>query len=177
MSATPDEVDDEHVEPRVRDRQHAFGVAREQQPLDPGAESDRRRRRATHLLGEPVVATAAADRVLRGVERVARELEHGAGVVVEAAHEPGRDLERDAERLQPFLHAREVRGRRVAQVLAELRRALEHVGPVGPLRVEDAQRVRLGAFHLGADQVGVRVPVREQHLAVARARLARRPSS
>ena len=38
----------------------------------PDAEPDARRGRAAHLLGQPVVATAAADRVLRGVERVAR---------------------------------------------------------------------------------------------------------
>ena len=66
---------------------------------------------AAHLLDEPVVATAAADRVLRGVERVALELERRARVVVEAAHEPGRDLEVDAERAQPGLHASRSRSR------------------------------------------------------------------
>ncbi len=145
-------------------------VAREQQPFDPRAEADRRRGRTAHLLREPVVAAATSDRVLGRVERVARQLEDGTRVVVEPAHEPRRDLERDPQRLQSFLHAREVRSRLVAQVLAELRRALEHVGPVGALGVEDAQRIRLRAFHLRADEIGVLVPVREQHLAVALAR-------
>ncbi len=133
----------------------------------PRTEPDRRRRRTAHLLREPVVATAAADRVLGGVERAARELEDGARVVVESAHQARRDLERDSERLQSFLHALEVRGRCVTQVLAQLRRALEHVGPVVALRVENAQGVRLGPLHLVAEQSGVVVPVREQDLAVA----------
>ena len=80
-----------------------------QHALDPDAEPDARRRRAAHVLGEAVVPAAAADRVLRRVQRVARELERRARVVVEPAHEPGRDLEVDAERLQPFLHLLELR--------------------------------------------------------------------
>ncbi len=64
-----------------------------------------------HLLDETVVTAAAADRVLRGVERVALELERRARVVVEPAHQPRLDLERDAEPLQALLHGLEVGGR------------------------------------------------------------------
>ena len=60
-------------------------------------------------LDEAVVAAAAADGVLRRVERVGRELERGAAVVVEPAHERGVDVERDAERVQAVLHRGEVR--------------------------------------------------------------------
>ena len=83
----------------------------DQHPLDADAEADARRGLAAHLLDETVVATAAADRVLRGVERVALELERRAGVVVEAAHETRRDLEVDAERVQARLHASRSRPR------------------------------------------------------------------
>ena len=63
---------------------------------------------------ETVVATAAAERVLRRVERAALELERGAAVVVEAADELAVDRERDVEGAQAGLHGVEVRGRVVA---------------------------------------------------------------
>ena len=75
-------------------------VGGEQEPLDADPEPDAGCRRAAHVLRELVVAAAAAERVLRGIERVARELERGARVVVEAAHEPGRQLVGDAERVE-----------------------------------------------------------------------------
>jgi hypothetical protein len=64
----------------------AGALEREQQPLDPGAEADARRGLAAELLDQAVVAAAAADRALRA-DRLVDELERGARVVVEAAHE------------------------------------------------------------------------------------------
>ena len=90
--------------------EHALVVARQQRAVDAEREPDARRRRAAEVLDETVVATAAAERVLRRVERAALELERRAAVVVEAAHEPRVDRERDAERVSPRLHAGEVRG-------------------------------------------------------------------
>ena len=52
----------------------------------PAAQPTRRRRRPAELLHQPVVAPAAAQLGL-GAELRALELEHGARVVVEAAHE------------------------------------------------------------------------------------------
>src|SRR5262249_35044749 len=71
-----DRVDHDRVEPR-RDGPSPFGcraLHREQDPLDARAEADRRRGRAAHLLAQPVVAAAAADRVLRAVDRGTLEL-------------------------------------------------------------------------------------------------------
>ena len=61
-----------------------------------------------------------------------------------------------------------MRGRRIREVLAELWRVFEHVLPVRPLRVQDAQRVGLGPLDLPADQVGMVAPVGEQDVPVAR---------
>ena len=76
--------------PRSRPRPRA-----EEQPLDPGAEADSRRRRAADLLDETVVAPAAANRVLRA-EGLADELERRTRVVVEPAHERRHEPVRDA---------------------------------------------------------------------------------
>ena len=58
------------------------------------------------ILHQTVVAAAPAHRVLGGVERLGRELEGGAAVVVEAAYEPGRHLVMPASRLsRPALTA------------------------------------------------------------------------
>ena len=66
-------------------REHALGVAGQQDALDAGAEADARRRRAAELLDEPVVAAAAADRrSAASSSDVALELERRVRVVVEA---------------------------------------------------------------------------------------------
>ena len=66
--------------------------------------------------------------------------------------------------LQPCLHPLEVRGRLVGEVVAELRRGVEHVLPVVALRVEDPQRVGLGPLAISSpSSVGVAAPVVEQH--------------
>ena len=78
-------VDDEHVDGRRRRREHALVVAGEQGAVEAEREPDAVRRRAAQRLDQTVVATAAAERVLRRVERAALVLERGATVVVEAA--------------------------------------------------------------------------------------------
>ena len=92
----------------ARARLDAFGGARDQHPFDADPEPDARRGLAAHLLDQLVVATAAADAVLRGVERLAAELERGARVVVEPAHEPRVDLVRDPEAVEAVLDRLEV---------------------------------------------------------------------
>ena len=166
-------VDHERVEAiAVVAREQALGVAGDQHPLDADAEADTRGRRTAHLLGQLVEAPAAADRVLGRVERVADELEGGARVVVEAAHEARRELVLDAELREPLLHALEVRLGLVAEVLGELRRPLDHVLPVFALRVEEPQRVLLDPLaELVAEGGGVVEQVLRQHRQVARARL------
>ena len=133
--------------------------------------------RPAHLLDETVVATAAADRVLRGVEHVALELERRTRVVVEAAHQPRRDLEVDPEHAQPGLHRLEVGRGGVGEVVADLRRGVDHVLPVVTLRVEDPQRVRLGALDVGAEQRRVLAPVPRAGLRDTAHASPRRPSS
>ena len=64
--------------------------------------------RPAERLDQAVVAAAAADGVLRRLERRGRVLERGAGVVVEAPHQAGVDAVGHAERLEAGLHPVEV---------------------------------------------------------------------
>ena len=91
-------------------REHTLVVAGEQRAVEAEREADARRRRTAERLDQAVVATAAAERVLRRVERAALVLERRVPVVVEAAHEPRVDRERDAEVGQPCCTAVEVGG-------------------------------------------------------------------
>src|SRR5437879_6238891 len=110
-------VDDEDVDRAGGRGEHALGVAREQDALDPRAEADARGRRTAQLLGQPVVAATTADGVLRGLQRVGRELERRAGVVVETAYEPGLDGVVDADRGEALLDPLEVLPARLAEVV------------------------------------------------------------
>src|SRR5207237_8787182 len=101
-------VDHEDVDRRFRGREHALRVTRQQDALDAGAEANAGRGWAAQLLGQPVVTATTPDCVLGRLERAGRELERRAGVVVEAAHEPGLDGEVDAKRGEARLHAVEV---------------------------------------------------------------------
>src|SRR5205807_5884551 len=85
--------------------------------LDADPESDTGRRRTAELLGEAVVAAPAADAVLRRFQCGRLELEGRARVVVETAHEPGLDVERDPKLFQSRSHTVEVGGAVVAQVV------------------------------------------------------------
>src|SRR4029079_12053422 len=108
-------------------REDVFTVARDQHALDSDAEPDPGCGSSTHLLDETVVATAAANSVLRTVERVALEFERGSRVVVESAHEAVLDLEIDTERVQPLLHGLEIGRGLVGEVVAYLGRGVDHV--------------------------------------------------
>ena len=134
--------------------------------------------RPAHLLGQAVVATAAAEGVLGRLERVAGELERGAGVVVEAPHEPGGDLVGHADGVEPGLHRLEVRLAVGAEVLEELRRPFGHRHAAGDLAVEDPQRVGLDAAPaVLAQLVGVGPQVRRAALRGSRAGTGRRRGS
>src|SRR5207253_5561900 len=96
---------------------------REQKALDTGAETDPRCGRAADLLDQPVVASAAADRVL-GADRLVLEFERRARVVVEPPHERRDELVRNAVGIEEAPHLCEVLTAPVAERLADLRRAL-----------------------------------------------------
>ena len=143
VAPDPEPVHDERVQDRLGGCHRTLGVGDDQQPLDPDPEADPGRGRTAHILGELVVAPAAADRVLGGVERVAHELERGARVVVEPAHQARIELVLDSERVEAALYRLEVHPRLVAQMLGELRCPLDDVRPRVVLGVEHAQRVVL----------------------------------
>src|SRR6184192_3413355 len=113
----------------------------EQQPLDPRAEADTRRRRAADLLREVVVATPTRDRALRAVLRPL-ELPGRARVVVEAAHERRRQLVRDAVGVEIAPNGVEVLPAGFAERFADLGRIDEGGLDSLALDVEDAQRRR-----------------------------------
>ena len=157
-------VDDEHVDRPVGCGEHALVVARQQGAVDADGEPDARRRRPAERLDEAVVPAAAAERVLRRVERAAGELERGAQVVVEAAHEAGLDRVRDG-RGRRARRARSGSGpprrRSGSRPAAARRRSIARVGR--PLGVEHAQRVageRLAALLRELAGVGAEVGAR-----------------
>src|SRR5207253_587963 len=80
---------------------------REQEALDPCSEPDPGRRWTTDLLDQPVVATAAADRVLRP-DRLVLELESRTRVVVEPANERRHELVAHAVGVEEGAHRGEV---------------------------------------------------------------------
>ena len=96
---------------------------------------------AADHLGQAVVAPAAADRGLRA-EPVVDELEGGARVVVQAAHQLLVVLVRDPGRGQQLAHLLVVRLARVAQVVGSIGAPASCCCTV-PLVVEDPQRVDL----------------------------------
>ena len=99
--------------------------------------------RPADLLDQPVVAAAAADAGLRA-ERVGRELEHRARVVVEPAHERARRPRRRWP--TPSSSARdrlEVLAVVVVEAVQQPRRAGHHAPRAGVVGVERAQRVEV----------------------------------
>ena len=72
-------------------------VAQHHQAFDAARPADAGRRRPAQLGDQPVIAATAQHRAL-GADMAGHELEGGMGVVVEAAHQAGIDLERDAGR-------------------------------------------------------------------------------
>ena len=136
-------VDHEDVEVHRLSCEHAFVVAGDQRSVEAQGEADAVGGRATQRLDQAVVAAAAAQCVLRRVERAALILEGRVPVVVEPAHQLGVDRERDAERGEPGLHRGEVGGGAVAVELGEARCAGDQRSILRPLRVEHSQRVLL----------------------------------
>ncbi len=147
---------DEEVE-RRRLRGRALPLHREQEPLESGAEPDAGRFPSADRLDEPVVAAAPAD---GGVDVLLRpdELEGGARVVVEAAHERRVEDVVDAVRVEVRPDCFEVLAAFVAERVADLRRVGEGREDLLVLDVEDLEDAR-GALvgDLLVDQLGMRI--------------------
>ena len=97
---------------------------------------------AADLLDEPVVAAAAADAALRA-EAVGVELEGGARVVVEAAHQAEVEVRLEPGPLHQREHRVEVLAALRAQVVDDARRLVEHGAAALDLAVEGAQRIEV----------------------------------
>ena len=91
------------------------------EPIDADPEADPRRRAAAQELDEPVVAPAAADRLLLALTTDDVELERGPGVVVEATDEPRLQSVGHAQRVEVVANAGEVLRACLAQVVGDLR--------------------------------------------------------
>ena len=125
-----------------RRRPRRLLAGRHQHPLDSRRPADARRRRAAEQLDEPVVAPAAADARLRA-EGVAGELEDGAGVVVEAAHQRRVELVARRRRVEQPRTAREVLGVVGLEAVEQARRAAPSPPGSRVVGVEGAQRVEI----------------------------------
>src|SRR6185437_12583750 len=103
-------------------------------------EADGRRGVTAELGDQPVVAAAGAYGIL-GAGGGGDPLEHGAVVVVEAAHQARIDLIGDADGTQRGAQRLEMRARVGVEVLGEQRRAADQLLQLRVLAVEDAQWV------------------------------------
>ena len=159
-------VDHPHFGPLCRNVEDAFGIAGQKQALDAQRKADAGRRRTAERFHEPVVAAAAADRVLCGVEAGGAELERGAGVVVEAAHELVLDLVVDPQRVQTLAHPLEVGRRGCSEIVGDPRGVRGHGRRGLALGVQDAQRVARNLVAV------LRVHIASAALQVAAQRLA-----
>ena len=109
-------------------------------PLNADGEAAGRCGPATQSLEQSVVTAASRDRALRP-QPIGDPLEHRPIVVVETAHQPPIDRERDAVVRQELLHAIEMGAGLGAEPLDELRRAPDQVLQIRILGVQDAQRI------------------------------------
>ena len=125
-------------------------LAGEQDPLHAGGPADPGRFGAAQLLHQAVVASPAPHPAL-GAERVGGELEHGAGVVVEAPHERGVDLVGDAGRVEQRADLGEVLGVPAVEPVQQAGRVLHHRAGAGVFGVERPQGVQVDA---GPDLLG-----------------------
>jgi len=98
---------------------------------------------AAEAFGEAVVATAAAHGVLCVLQCGGRELERGAGVVVQPADELRGDLVGNTERFQPGADGSEVFGGLGRQMVDHERRTGDDGGVLLALAVEDPERILL----------------------------------
>ena len=112
------------------------------QTLNAEAEPASRGGGAAELFHEPVVSAAAAYRALRA-DRVGYEFKHGPRVVIQSAHDPRVDRERDVHCAQIPLHALEMPVAVLTQVVEHLRRVFGHLAAFGILAVQNAHRVAL----------------------------------
>ena len=144
----------------------ALRLHRDDYALDARGEADARDVRAADGLREVVVASAAADCVLRA--EVARlDFIGGLRVVVEAAHEALVENDRRAYLVEAAAELREVILAFVAEVFHDRGRALGDFLAYRALAVEDAQRVSVEAALAGvAELVVARAQVALERLAV-----------
>ncbi len=147
-----------------------LGLQRQHRPVDADPEPDARQiLLGAQLSHQTVVAPAAADARLR-TETVVDEFERGLRVVVQAAHQTRVDLVDDTQPVQVRQDEVEVRLRVVGQIVDEQRCACGRRLDLGPLVVEDTQRVDLGAHPGGLVEIE---PEQEllQRLSIARTAL------
>src|SRR4051812_25710640 len=162
-------IGDVDVDRRLHRRRLVGG---HEHPLHAGRPPHSGRVRAADLLGQVVVAPAAAERVLRRLQRAGLVLEQRPRVVVQPAHEGGVDGVGLARLLQQVLHLGEVLEVLAGQPVDQPRRVRHH--PLGGLvlGVERAQRVEVDpGSNLLQELASVRAQVRLELLAVLRPRL------
>ncbi len=145
------ETDDVHVGRAGRQRPVAH---RQGDALEAAAPAHAGRGRAADLLDEPVVAAAAADAALRA-EAVGLELEGGARVVVEAAHQAEVEVRLQTRPLHEPQDRVEVPATVGAQVVDEARRLVEHGAAALDLAVEGAQRIEVEPFEALAAELAL----------------------
>ena|GEM_PF-666097 len=135
------EIHDEYVDQSLGSWEDTFGIAGQQDAFHTEGEPDAGSCRTAQCFGQTVIATAATDGVLRTFERIAGELERGAGVVVETANKPRRDLVGDIESVKARAHNIEMGRCFLGEEVHHDWSGINDRLILWPLRVEYAQRV------------------------------------
>ena len=125
-----------------RRHRQAFGLHGEQRPLDPERPPHTGQPGCADEFGQTVVSATATDGRLRA-ELVVHELVQGAGVIVEAAHEPRLVGECDPGVRQHRPNGVMVGSVSGGQEIGDDRRLLQRRLDLGPLVVQNPQRVEL----------------------------------
>ena len=160
-----------HIHVHLRPGQcHAAILQQCQQALHPHRETGCGCRFAADLLDQPVITAAGADGALRAEAR-GHPLEHGAVVIIQAAHQARIDLERHVMPPEDVLHCGKVLQRVVFQLVHQLRCRSYQLLHRRILAVQDAQWIAVQtARRIGIQRIPVLLEMGDQPGAMTMAR-------
>ena len=141
---------DIHLALRQLGELHLLGLQGHHDAVQPQAEAQAGGGLAAEFLHQAVVPAAAAQ---GKAQALGGELEHSAGVVIQAADQAGVYLKLDAQGGQKLLNLGKVGFAVLAQVVGDLGRALAHLLALGAFAVQDAHGVALQPGEAGVAQL------------------------
>ena len=138
---------------RVRILQlYLLGVQNHESPLQAKAEAQRRHGGPAYFLYQAIVAAAAADSK-RGAGGPADKLEHGAGVIIQPAHDGGIYCKGNADFLQRALNAFKMGGAILTQIIQHVGRPFCNPGAYRAFAVQNTHGVPIQPGKAGVTEL------------------------